>query len=267
MSSKDWRTSAVDAETMLEQLGLSKTEARVYRCLLTQSPLAAATIADLTGTARSSVYLILRSLVDKGLIEAGAGYSSRYHALRPDDAIERLLDRSRAELVAQEKSAAAALPELAALYETNAGGGDGEVVEILRTPKLIGERFDRLQAEARSTIDIVVRGPIQVGGSNAGELAALRRGVRARAIYDQTVLADPAIGGQLSSWIASGEQARVYGGELPMKYALFDASNVVMPMVTPGVPGVVAIIVRNRELAAALGMLFETLWNGSEPLS
>jgi HTH-type transcriptional regulator, sugar sensing transcriptional regulator len=259
----------MDAETMLEQLGLSKTEARVYRCLLAQSPLAAATIADLTGTARSSVYLILRSLVDKGLIEAGAGYSSRYHALRPDDAIERLLDRSRAELAAQEKSAVTALPELSSLYAANAGAGDseGEVVEILRTPKLIGERFDRLQAEARSTIDIVVRGPIQVGGSNAGELAALRRGVRARALYDRAVLADPAIGGELSSWIASGEQARVYGGELPMKFALFDASNVVMPMVTPGVPGVVAIIVRNRELAAALGMLFETLWNGSEPLS
>ncbi len=251
---------------MLEQLGLSKTEARVYHCLLTQSPLAAATIADRTGTARSNVYLILRSLVDQGLIEAGAGYNSRYHALRPDDALQRLLDRSRAELASRERHVEAALPELAELYAKHAGADEGEIVEILRTPKLIGERFERLQAEARESIDIVVRGPIQVGGSNAGEVAALRRGVRARAIYDQTVLDDPAIGGRLSSWIASGEQAKVYPGELPMKFALFDGCNVVMPMVTPGVAGVVAIIVRNRELAAALGMLFETLWVASEAL-
>jgi hypothetical protein len=51
-----------------------------------------------------------------------------------------------------------------------------------------------------------------------------------------------------------------------MKFALFDAHTVVMPLVAPGVTGVVAIIVRNHELAAALEFLFNTLWTGSAPL-
>lgn len=250
---------------MLEELGLSKTESRVYLCLLEQSPLAAPAIADLTGTSRSSVYLILRSLVEKGLVDAGAGYSSRYHAVPPQTALGALLERDRAAQVAREQQVELLIPELSDLF-AHSSTGDGEIVEILRTPKLVGERFDRLQSEAEKTIDIVVRGPVQIGGANEAELAALRRGVRARAIYDKAVLADESVAGNLGTWAEGGEQARVYARELPMKYAVFDSRIVLMPLMAPGVTGVVAIIVRNDELAAALRMLFETLWNSSDPL-
>lgn len=250
---------------MLEDLGLSKSESRVYLCLLEQSPLAAPTIADLTGTSRSSVYLVLRSLVEKGLIDAGAGYSSRYHAAPPDRALAGLLEQQRAALETREQQLDQVLPELSGMFADN-GVPDGEIVEILRTPKLVGERFERLQAEAERTIDVVVRGPVQIGGANEAELAALSRGVRARAIYDSAVLADDSVARHLATWTTGGEQARVHPGRLPMKFALFDSRIVLMPLVAPGVAGVVAIIVRNDELAAALTMLFDTLWEGSQPL-
>ena len=255
----------MDTESLLEQLGLSKTEAKVYLCLLGEAPLPAATIADRTGTSRSSVYLVLRSLVDKGLIDAGAGYSSRYHAAPPDRALAALLEREQQELENRRQQVEQVLPDLSTLFEQSTGA-DGELVEILRTPSLVGQRFDRLQSEARESIDVVVRGPLQVGGSNEAELGALRRGVQARAIYDNAILADPVVAKNLSSWTSGGEQARVYPGALPMKFALFDAHTVVMPLVAPGVTGVVAIIVRNHELAAALEFLFDTLWSASEPL-
>jgi sugar-specific transcriptional regulator TrmB len=250
---------------MLEELGLSKSESRVYLCLLEQSPLPAPTIADLTGTSRSSVYLVLRSLVEKGLIDAGAGYSSRYHAAPPDRALGGLLDRQRALLEEREQQTARLLPGLSEMFTRNEVA-DGEIVEILRTPKLVGERFDRLQSEAQRTIDVVLRGPVQIGGPNEAELAALRRGVQARAIYDSTVLTDESVRRNLSAWTDGGEQARMYPGELPMKFALFDSRTVLMPLVAPGIAGVVAIIVRNHELAAALEFLFDTLWQSSEPL-
>jgi sugar-specific transcriptional regulator TrmB len=255
----------VDTESLLEDLGLSKTEAKVYLCLLGEAPLPAATIADRTGTSRSSVYLVLRSLVDKGLIDAGAGYSSRYHAAPPDRALSALLERDRIELENRTQQVEKVLPDLTTLFEQSSGA-DGELVEILRTPSLVGQRFDRLQSEARRSIDIVVRGPLQVGGANETEVEALRRGVRARAIYDDAILADPTIARNLPAWTSEGEQARVYPGSLPMKFALFDSHTVVMPLVAPGVTGVVAIIVRNHELAAALEFLFNTLWTASTPL-
>ena len=256
---------AVSLEATLEQLGLTKTEAKVYLCLLDQSPLPAASIAHLAGTSRSSVYLVLRSLVSKGLIDAGAGYSSRYHAAPPHVALNGLLERNRAELADRERHVKLALPELTELYEQNQDA-DGEIVEILRTLALIGERFDRLQSEAMQTIDIVVRGPLQVGGSNEAELAALERGVRARAIYDRNVLAEPSIDNNLGAWTAQGEQARLYPGDLPMKFAIFDSHTVMMPLIAPGVSGLIAIIVRNPELAESLTFLFDTLWDRSDPL-
>lgn len=270
LSSNIWRTTltadATQLEALLEQLGLTKTESKVYLCLLDQSPLAAAAIADLAGTSRSSVYLVLRSLVGKGLIDAGAGYSSRYHAAPPQRALTGLLERNRAELLAQEQHVEAALPDLTELFEQNQNVEDGEIVEILRTPALIGERFERLQAETTETIDVVVRGPLQVGGSNEAELAALQRGVRARGIYDRNVLAEPSIDTNLRAWTTQGEQARLYPGDLPMKFAIFDSNTVLMPLVVPGMSGMIAIIVRNPELAATLTFLFDTLWDRSEPL-
>jgi HTH-type transcriptional regulator, sugar sensing transcriptional regulator len=252
-------------ETLLEQLGLTKTEAKVYLCLLDQSPLPASTIADLTGTSRSSVYLVLRSLVGKGLIDAGAGYSSRYHAAPPQRALSSLLDRNRAELSARERHVEDVLPDLADLFERNQDA-TGELVEILRTPALIGERFNRLQTECQKTIDIVVRSPLQVGGPNDAELAALRRGVRCRAIYDRDILTEPSIDGNLAAWTTEGEQARLYPGDLPMKFVVFDSHTVLMPLVAPGVTGVLGLIVRNGELAATLTFLFDILWDRSEPL-
>jgi HTH-type transcriptional regulator, sugar sensing transcriptional regulator len=259
------REDILQLETLLEELGLPGTEARAYLCLLGQSPLSATTIADLTGISRSSVYLVLRSLVDKGLIDAGVGYSSRYSAAPPQQALAGLLERERAELQSRERRLEQALPRLTELFEQSSGV-TGEIVEVLRTPRLVGERFDRLQADARHTVEVVVRGPVQVGGANEAEVAALRRGVRARAIYDRGVLDDPSVVRHLGSWISEGEQARVYPGELPMKFALFDSHIVMMPLVAPGVTGVVAIIVRNHQLAAALGMLFNTLWDSAVPL-
>lgn len=250
---------------MLEQLGLSKTETRAYLCLLGQSPLSATTIADLTGTSRSSVYVVLRSLVEKGLIDAGAGYSSRYHAAPPERALTSLLDRERVELAAREHSVEHALPELTKLFEKNAGD-EGELVEVLRTPKLVGERFDRLQHSAQETIDVMVRGPVQVGGANDAELVALQRGVRARAIYDRSVLNNPEIAPHLDAWAAAGEDARLFPGDVPMKFALFDSRVVMMPLGGTDSAGVVALIIRSSELAATLGMLFASLWQASAPL-
>jgi sugar-specific transcriptional regulator TrmB len=255
----------MDVDEVLEQLGLSKTEAKVYRCLLEESPLPAATVADRAGASRSSVYLILRSLADKGLIEAGAGYGSRYHAAPPDQALAALLERERAELRAHEQHVDQVLPQLVELFDRCAGQ-DGEVVEILRTPKVVAERFDRLQSEAVETIDVMIQGPIEVGGSNEAEAAALRRGVRVRVVYGRRVLADPEVSRYLDEWASAGEQARCYPGDLPMKFALFDSHTVVMPLSGPSSGGVAAIIVRHPELAAALEMVFSSLWHQAEPL-
>lgn len=255
----------MDWAATLEHLGLTKTEARVYLHLLEQPSLSAAEVADFAGISRSNSYVILRMLAEKGLLDAGAGYSSRYQPAPPDRAIDQLLERARAELSERESQVRDVLPGLTEIYDQR-GPVDGELVEIVRTPTVVAERFERLQTECRETIDIVVRGPIEIGGSNQAQTGALRRGVRARALYEEAALQHPAVDENLDTWVGQGEEARVFRGALPMKFAIFDGQTVLMPLVAPGVSGLVVIIVRNAELGAALGYLFDTLWAQGEPI-
>ena len=255
----------MDSAAMLQHLGLTKSEARVYLGVLEQPSLSAAEVADLAGISRSSAYVILRSLAEKGLVDAGVGYSSRYQPAPPERALGQLLERERAVLDEREQHVRDVLPELSELFAQR-GPVDGELVEILRTPAVVSERFDRLQTEVQETIDIVVRGPIEIGGSNQAETEALGRGVRCRAIYAESALEHPTMVQNLSTWVTQGEEARVFRGELPMKFAVFDGQTVLMPLVAPGVSGVVVVLVRNAELGAALGYLFDTLWAEAHPI-
>src|SRR5690606_32059225 len=127
-----------------------------YLRVLEQPSLSAAEVADLAGISRSSAYVILRSLAEKGLVDAGVGYNSRYQPAPPDRALGQLLERERAVLGERERKVHDVLPELSELYAQRTPV-DGELVEILRTPAVVAERFDRLQNEVRESIDIVVR--------------------------------------------------------------------------------------------------------------
>jgi predicted transcriptional regulator len=250
---------------MLEQLGLSKTEARVYLCVLEQASLSAAEVAGLAGISRSSAYVILGTLAEKGMVDAGAGYSGRYQPAPPERALGRLLEERRVELAERERQVEDMLPELTDRYDQR-GSVDGELVEILRTPLVVSERFNRLQAETQETIDILVRGPIEIGGPNDAELDALRRGVVCRALYDGSALQHPAMVEHLGTWVTQGEEARVYEGNLPMKFAIFDGQTVLLPLSADDGSGVVVVIVRNAGLGATLGHLFDALWNDANPI-
>ena len=87
----------------------------------------------------------------------------------------------------------------------------------------------------------------------------MRRGVRIRSVYEQSALDDPALEPYLSKWIAAGEEARFYDGELSHKLAVFDRQSVLMPLVAPSGQGS-TLFIRHPQLAMSLGMLFDSFW-------
>src|SRR5690242_1795958 len=89
----------------LEQLGLSTPEAQLYVVLIENGSLAAAAAASLAGIQRSNVYPILMSLTDKGLVEGGAGYGSKFTAVPPDLALPYLISRDQEELARRDQLA------------------------------------------------------------------------------------------------------------------------------------------------------------------
>lgn len=251
----------------LEELGLSAAEAGAYLALVRHGGLAAKDLAEQAAIPRSSIYPVLASLADKGLIENGVGRGSVAHVVPPERALNLLIDCEREALAAHERIVKGLVDELSSLHNQPVPSVNG-IVEVLRDRRVIGERYDRLQLEAEREIDTLVKAPmiVTLHGNPAAE-TALKRGVRTRGLYEPAVLETDEIGPYLKRWIGLGEEARVYTGELPIKFALFDAATVLMPLETPEARHqVTSVLMRHPAMGAALRMLFDFLWERAKPI-
>ena len=251
----------------LEKIGLSVSEAQIYLMLLQKgSPVGASAVASSAGMARSSVYPALNRLTDLGLVEAEAGYGSGFSAVSPDKALPHIIVRETEALSERKRLASRLVEQLASLSGARENNGESEIIQVLRDPRVIAERFERLQLGAEQQIELFVKAPMfNPQYSNPAEEKAIRRGVHYRCIYERAIVDAPEIKPYLAKWIAAGEEARVHGGDLPYKLALFDRQCLLLPLVTSDGNGK-ALFIKHVQLATGLGMLFDYLWNDARPI-
>jgi len=256
---------AEDFQTELQELGLLPAEAQVYLALARNGALRGSSIATVTGFPRSSVYLTLNSLIDKGLIEGGAGNGSRFSVVPPEQALPSLVAYER-ELIIQRESLASRLGErIAALAEPTETAPE-ELVQVIRSPRAVAERFDRLQLEAKQQIDVFTKPPYFARAGNPVEEKALKRGVKVRSLYEKAALEDPAVKAYFATWIAAGEEARIFDGELPHKLAIFDSQAALVPLILPG-EQMRALLIRHPQVAQSLSLAFQFVWDRAEPVA
>lgn len=87
--------------TELGELGLSSYEEQVYRTLLVTGPTTAADLSTASDVPRGRIYDVLNGLESRRLVRTQSTEPTRYRAVDPELAVERLLaDRSR-ELAAE----------------------------------------------------------------------------------------------------------------------------------------------------------------------
>jgi sugar-specific transcriptional regulator TrmB len=257
----------------LESLGLSSGEAQVYLVLLRSGgTLGASALAAATRIPRTGVYPLLHSLVQKGIVEAEAGYGSRFTIIPPTRALPALIARERDEqmekLLQRERLAGDLVEELESALEPAPNNGEAEVIQVLRDPRVFGERFEQLQEEAKQQIDVFIKAPLlNPSYGNPAQQKAMKRGVLCRGLYEKAIMDVPEIKASLSKWITAGEIARLHDGELPHKVAIFDRQSVLVPLVPPQPGRVLFLSIRNSQLAASLGMLFDLLWERAEPIA
>lgn len=254
-----------DLEQQLQAIGLSPQEAQIYSALVRHGSLGASAIAKLINVPRSSVYPALDALTDKGLLEAEAGYGSRFSAVPPSDALPSLLAREQETLQQRQAIAGEVIAGFAAVAEPVEALADN-LIQVIRNPRAASERFDRLHLEARRQIEGFIKAPFLMRPSDLPvQQRALQRGVRIRGIYEQAVLDEPEVKPFLAKWVSAGEEARVFAGSLPHKLALFDRESVLLPLFMPG-DQVRTLFIRHPQLAISLGMLFDSLWERSTPI-
>jgi HTH-type transcriptional regulator, sugar sensing transcriptional regulator len=256
----------------LEHLGLAPTEAAIYLILLrNREAMGASAIAARAEMARSSVYPALTRLIDLGLVESEPVYGSGFTAVRPDQGLASLIERETEELSARERLAKDLLGELESLAGSITEVADPKMVQVLRDPRAVLERFERLESATKHQVDCFVKPPhfnrhgIGKRGEPEAEQKVLRRGIRIRGIYEKAGIEDPAIRPYLRDWVAAGEQARVYDGRLPHKMQIFDSHNVLLPLLTAA-GEMRAILVHSKPLAETFALAFDRVWEQSEPI-
>lgn len=250
----------------LVELGLSPAEAQVYLTLVQNTSLGASAIAGGTGLSRSSVYQHLCSMADKGLVKTGLGYGSKFAVVSPDQALPLLVARERETISRRERLAEQLGQRLASLVSEPENSTD-EPLQIIRNRQIFADTFDRLQLEAERQVDIIVKAPIlNPRKENPTQQKAQRRGIIFRCLYEQAALEDPEIRPYIEGWIAGGEEARVYAGELPHKLAVFDSEVVLLALNGPDAH-LRQLLIGREQLAKSLSVLFEFLWERGDPIS
>jgi sugar-specific transcriptional regulator TrmB len=260
-----------DHQAKLEKWGLDPLEAQVYLALVRNAQsVGASAIATTAGIPRPSVYPVLKSLVEKGMVENGEGYGSQFAALPPDEALPRLIAAEKENLLERELLTGELIKEFA-LVSRRPDNSETRLVEVIRDPRVCATRLQKLQQEAESEVNALVKAPLilksMIRRANPGETESLRRGIRHRAIYESAVLDHEGVAPHLADWIKAGEEARKFNGDLPFKLALFDTKIAWVPLETNARRHpVVSVLIRHPALGRALRLLFDYLWKESEPI-
>lgn len=260
-----------DFVASLGKLGLSGKEARVYLALLERGRLGAPALIEITGVPRGTIYPVLTSLTDRGIIQASAGYGGRYQALPPKQAVASLIRWEKEALAERERQADTLAKELEPLTAKSAENPVVEPLEVLRDQRSVAMRFEQMEVEAQREIAVFVKAPFLIPSrtaSNPQELDALRRGIRARAVYEKALLDSEDIAPHLRTWIEAGEEARIFDGALPHQLAVFDGRAAVVPMTASSSEAgtTTHLVIRDTTIVAGLRALFESFWERSRPL-
>ncbi len=247
----------------LQELGLLPAEAQIYLALVRNGALSGTAVAAVAGLPRSSAYLTLNSLLRHGLIEGGTESGSRFSVVAPKKALPALVAQERDAMARREKIALQLGQELSARVQPSETGPD-QLVQVIRSPRGVAERYERLQLEARHSNEVFVKAPFFVAPGNPAQEKAARHGVAVRAVYEKAVLNSPAVKPYLAHWIARGEQVRIFDGILPHKLAIFDRKRSLVHLSMPG-DQMRTLFIQHRELAISLGIAFDSIWERSVP--
>jgi transposase-like protein/DNA-binding CsgD family transcriptional regulator len=246
---------------VLEHLGGSLLEDRVYRHLVTVPGATPARLAAAIGAEPASVAEALRTLHHRGLVGTDSGVPVRYVAAAPEIAVEAAL-RER------EASLQRARGELAELVDAHRSAlkahTASEIVEIIHDPETLRRRVLALMHSTRDETMALVRPPfIAVGDADAR--ANPIRDTRARIVYDRSVFEQvPDVVEVLRREATHGSQYRLHS-DLPLKLVIYDRATALLPAVTrPGMASSMLFVRRSSLLDALIGF-FEHVWETATP--
>jgi sugar-specific transcriptional regulator TrmB len=255
-------------EQRLVDLGLTSYEARAYLALVRRDSSSPSDVARLSRIPRQRIYDVLKTLVQKGLATHRPGPPTKYAAVAPEFAIERLTLARREELDRIERSSRELIDLLSPAFVEGQKERDPlDYIEVLRDRAAINERFGELQDGIQKEILVFTKPPYAVQpAENIGGLELLERHIEARSVYERSIYEDAEQAEAVRSFVAAGENARVVD-RLPLKLVLIDERVALFTLEDPVArsDGLTIMIVEHPALAGLLKLAFEAVWALGQP--
>ena len=217
---------------MLEALGLSEFDEQVYVALLGRPHMAASEVAEELGRGVGVVRTAVTRLEELGFVARLPGSPTRLTATRPEVAVGALIARRTEEL----SDAAQAAQQLSASFPKEVRARPDELVEIIVGRPAVAARFVQLTRTVQVDLLVLDRPPYaqNAAASNSSEIDVLSKGVTVRGIYAPEAFELEGAYDQAVAASRAGEEARVHG-DVPMKLAIADRSEALLPLDADGV--------------------------------
>lgn len=246
---------------MLDALGISPIEERLYRELLRQPHAPLAELAAAGGISIGQARRAVAGLSRAGLVSRRYGSSSRLIPAPPDVAVEALIAR-RTEELGRARLAATGLQD--EYRQGSRRDNAAELIEVITGRDAIYQRSVQLLHAARREILMFDKPPYIGPLDNAIQFELLARGIRWRSVYAPEALESADRLQQMSDLRRAGERARI-APELPLKLAIADGSLALLPLTTDELEQEMAILVHPCSLLTTLVTLFELFWERGMP--
>jgi sugar-specific transcriptional regulator TrmB/DNA-binding CsgD family transcriptional regulator len=251
---------------MLEAIGLSPAESRLYAALVENPRSSAAELAPHCGVSTLLAARTLAAFTRRGLASRLPGRRARYVAVAPDIAVRPLLARQEEEL----HQVRTAIHELTTSFNlaSRYAAHPAEQVEVVTGTDNIISRAYALQDSAQTMFRNIDKPPYVMRGHGDNverERRMLRSGIDYRSVYDLESLALPGKLRLIQDAMARGEKARVVSGAAA-KMWIADDTLALIPIRNGSYSIDAAFILHSSALLDALIALFEREWQRGFPL-
>jgi len=245
----------------LEDIGLSDKEAAVYVASLELGQSPVQKIATQANIKRATAYVIIESLINKGLMSSVEQGKKTYYVAEDPENLKRLIQKQRSELDENEKRAKELIPELELLFKTT---GERPVVRFFEGVEgLETIRKDFTLAQYSETKSFTSLDSLFKLFPHQSEITGLRvkRKIQSKIIYTHHKGPVPQ-----DTNPAEFREARW----IPGKLFNFDGDITIYGdkvSITSFIKKPIAILIENNNVAQTLSALFDLAWIGSEKMS
>ncbi|MET9929695.1 MULTISPECIES: helix-turn-helix transcriptional regulator [unclassified Streptomyces] len=238
--------------------------------LLQHADWGVAELAASLSLAEADVREALDRLSELSLLRPSATERTRLHPVSPELAMESLLARQQAELLAQQQKLEASRAAAAQLIADWVGFQpmtDSSGVELLVGVDRIRDRLAELSRHIEHEVMAFVPDAPDAKNIEAAkplDSELLGRGVRMRTLYPESVRNNPA-GTEYAKWLASaGGEVRTTP-DVPVRMTVIDRRVAVLPVYGEN-SGHSAVLLTGDGALTALCALFDLAWGRADPL-